>query len=308
MPVEIDNCILTGNHATGAGGAVFSGDGQPVITNCLFSGNTAATEGGAIAAIGGELSLSGSTLADNTALTAGGAVFCNSLLGLSVIGCTLANNQAPAGGGIQVIWGGTATTTVAATLIAFNGAGEGLRWDGMGTLHLEHDDIFGNDGGDWIGPIAGQFGTNGNLDLDPLFCDAAAGDYTLDGLSPCLAVNNPSGVRIGAHGWGCGATTAVDEQATIGANALGLGSYPNPFNPLTTITFRLDQPGRARLVLHDMAGRLIRTLLAGSLPAGAHEAVWDGRDDAGHAVASGAYLVLMQTATAAVVHKVVLLR
>ena len=198
--------------------------------------------------------------------------------------------------------------TISTTIIAFGIQGQGLWWDGSGTIQLANVDIFGNAGGDWVGPIAGQFGISGNLSLDPLFRRPAAGDYTLDGLSPCLPVNNPQGVQIGAHGWGCGTTTVVEAPLTDATRARRLGSYPNPFNPRTTITFRLDQPGRARLTLHDVTGRLIRCLADETFGDGDHRVFWDGRDGAGNAVASGTYLAVMRTATGEATHKLVLLR
>ncbi|MBK9472418.1 MAG: T9SS type A sorting domain-containing protein [bacterium] len=69
---------------------------------------------------------------------------------------------------------------------------------------------------------------------------------------------------------------------------------PNPFNPRTTIRFTLPGDGVARLAIYDLAGRLVRTLVAGSLAAGEHEAVWDGCDDAGRAQASGSYLARLE--------------
>jgi hypothetical protein len=71
---------------------------------------------------------------------------------------------------------------------------------------------------------------------------------------------------------------------------------PNPFNPRTTIRFTLPADGGARLAIYDLAGRLVRTLVAGSLAAGEHEAVWDGCDDAGRAQASGSYLARLEAA------------
>lgn len=65
---------------------------------------------------------------------------------------------------------------------------------------------------------------------------------------------------------------------------------PNPFNPSTTLSFELAAAGRARLVLFDLQGRRVRTLVDGELPAGPHACVWDGRDDAGRAATSGVYL------------------
>jgi len=73
-------------------------------------------------------------------------------------------------------------------------------------------------------------------------------------------------------------------------------SYPNPFNPLTTIEFALPAPTAATVAVHDLRGRLVRTLFAGALPAGRHEVRWDGRDERGGWAASGVYLVRLATA------------
>jgi parallel beta-helix repeat protein len=66
--------------------------------------------------------------------------------------------------------------------------------------------------------------------------------------------------------------------------------FPNPFNPRTTIRFRLPDAGAARLDIFDVAGRLVRTLVDAELTPGDHEATWDGRDAAGRDVGSGSYL------------------
>jgi hypothetical protein len=65
---------------------------------------------------------------------------------------------------------------------------------------------------------------------------------------------------------------------------------PNPFNPMTTLRFDLPVAGQAQLSIYDLAGRLVRVLVEGEIPAGSHEAVWDGRDQSGRASPSGSYL------------------
>jgi hypothetical protein len=72
------------------------------------------------------------------------------------------------------------------------------------------------------------------------------------------------------------------------------GARPNPCNPSTSIRFDLGSATHVRLQLHDVAGRLVRTLADGPLPAGAHAVGWDGRDDAGRRAASGAYLCRLE--------------
>jgi subtilisin family serine protease len=92
--------------------------------------------------------------------------------------------------------------------------------------------------------------------------------------------------------------TGVDPVVPAPARP-ALAGYPNPFNPRVTLRFALPADGPATLEIHDLAGRLVRRLLDGPLTAGDHEAVWDGRDDDGRAVASGQYLARLRAADAA---------
>ncbi len=70
---------------------------------------------------------------------------------------------------------------------------------------------------------------------------------------------------------------------------------PNPFNPQTTITFDLPRASRVTLRVLDVAGRLVRTLVDGDLPAAQHRAIWDGTDDAGRRQPSGVYYYQLVT-------------
>ncbi|RMG29254.1 MAG: hypothetical protein D6732_17785, partial [Methanobacteriota archaeon] len=55
-----------------------------------------------------------------------------------------------------------------------------------------------------------------------------------------------------------------------------LPNYPNPFNPVTTIEFSLPHAARITLHVYDIAGRKVKTLVNGNLPAGNHTVKWDG--------------------------------
>jgi endoglucanase Acf2 len=85
-------------------------------------------------------------------------------------------------------------------------------------------------------------------------------------------------------------------------------SYPNPFNPQTTIECVVPAEGPVRLAVYDARGRQVRVLADGRLPAGAHTVAWDGRDDGGRSLASGVYFLRFEAAGAARVGKLVLLR
>ena len=82
---------------------------------------------------------------------------------------------------------------------------------------------------------------------------------------------------------------------------------PNPFNPKTTVRFSLPATGVARLTIFDVTGRAVRSLVDGTLPAGEHAIVWDGRDEAGHAVPSGIYLYKLQSREEIATKKMILL-
>ncbi|MEJ2721617.1 MAG: FlgD immunoglobulin-like domain containing protein, partial [bacterium] len=70
-----------------------------------------------------------------------------------------------------------------------------------------------------------------------------------------------------------------------------LQNHPNPFNPTTMIRFDVPAGGGAvTLRVYDVTGRLVRTLVDGMQTPGEKTIAWDGRNDAGVPVASGAYL------------------
>lgn len=70
-----------------------------------------------------------------------------------------------------------------------------------------------------------------------------------------------------------------------------LSNHPNPFNPVTTISYMLSEPARVILKIYDMGGRLVQELVQGAHQSqGWHEFTWQGQNEAGAAVASGVYL------------------
>lgn len=87
-----------------------------------------------------------------------------------------------------------------------------------------------------------------------------------------------------------------------------VGNRPNPFNPRTTMAFELARGGQVRLSLYDLRGRKVRDLVRGVLPAGHHEVLWDGRDQAGRDQSSGVYLARFQADGVVQEHKLVLVR
>ncbi|MBN1434974.1 T9SS type A sorting domain-containing protein [Candidatus Fermentibacterales bacterium] len=83
------------------------------------------------------------------------------------------------------------------------------------------------------------------------------------------------------------------------------GNSPNPFAGETVISFGTPAAGRATLRVYDMAGRLVRTLTDGDLPAAQHSVVWDGRDQSGSEVGTGVYFCRLESAGQSISHKLV---
>ncbi|HYW69303.1 MAG TPA: FlgD immunoglobulin-like domain containing protein, partial [bacterium] len=104
--------------------------------------------------------------------------------------------------------------------------------------------------------------------------------------------------------------TGVPEEgpAALPANFVLRGIAPNPFNPVTSVSYGLPSRGRVAIRVHDVSGRLVRTLVDGERDAGYSEAVWDGRDDRGLEVASGVYFCRMEAGAFSSTAKMVLLK
>jgi hypothetical protein len=68
-----------------------------------------------------------------------------------------------------------------------------------------------------------------------------------------------------------------------------LDSYPNPFNSSTTIRFTLPEVSDVAIEFYDISGRQVRSLYISGCKAGDNHAAWDGSDNLGQSVASGAY-------------------
>jgi pimeloyl-ACP methyl ester carboxylesterase len=98
---------------------------------------------------------------------------------------------------------------------------------------------------------------------------------------------------------------AIDEApAPDLASGLRIATFPDPFRNETRIRLAIATGGPVELAVHDVTGRLVRTLLHAELPAGVHAATWDGRDAGGRETALGVYFLRAATGTENAVRKV----
>jgi FlgD Ig-like domain len=82
---------------------------------------------------------------------------------------------------------------------------------------------------------------------------------------------------------------------------------PNPFSGRTRLDFWIPGAADTKLVIYDVGGALIRTLIDSRLETGPHSIEWDGRDDSGKAVDSGIYLYKLYAGVYSVTKKMVFL-
>lgn len=293
-PVIRDVCF-SGNTSNGSAGAAFIGDSRCNLIRCRFDQNVASGPGAGLfiqGAGGVPVLLENCSYSRNQATEGGGLFIQYSCRNVILEHCTFAENTGAPGGGISCT--SNSLIRLHNTIIAFSPTGEALYVDGPDVATLTCCDLYGNAWGDWNPNIAAQYGINGNISEDPLFC----GDlnpllpYLLDGESPCALENNPECGQIGAWPVGCGAIQAIPDDSAPGGHSAWLAVAPNPFVSTTRITYALYSRFAGmpvNLAIFDCNGRRIRCLRSSDSAPGPHEVIWDGRNDAGRIVAAGHY-------------------
>jgi hypothetical protein len=113
---------------------------------------------------------------------------------------------------------------------------------------------------------------------------------------PCALVHN--GTLKLATGVGGGMPQPLDLEQNV----------PNPFNPRTSISYRVGSSGPVRLRVYAPDGSLVRTLVDGVRQAGLYRVDWDATDDHGRLVSSGVYFCRLDSAGEERTRKMVLLK
>jgi hypothetical protein len=109
-------------------------------------------------------------------------------------------------------------------------------------------------------------------------------------------------------GWLQPRVTGVDGGARRAASGLRLaGARPNPFGGSTTIAFDLAREAEVAIDVFNPAGRIVRRLSPGTLPAGPHAIVWDGAGDGGARLTPGVYFVRLRAGAESAVRRAVVL-
>lgn len=176
----------------------------------------------------------------------------------------------------------------------------------------------------------------GNIDEDPLFLLSGDDPYQLTEFSPCIDAGTPDTTGLFLPPWdllyhqrvwdgdnngsalidmGCyeyGAPQYVDvEEHEITNSSVhnpNLSNYPNPFNPETTISFDLAEPGKVKLAIYNIKGQKVKTLMDCTTAPGTYECNWNGKDESGKPVSSGQYIVKLKQDKKETATKIMLLK
>jgi hypothetical protein len=125
---------------------------------------------------------------------------------------------------------------------------------------------------------------------------------TIDALELVEAQLNESAIDVRIAASTLSTASAVPRAFALYPN------FPNPFNPSTTIRYDLSAEGRVRLGVYDLIGQRIRQLLDDHQPAGRHQLEWNGADQTGGIVASGVYLLRLETDRGILVRKMSMIK
>jgi hypothetical protein len=204
---SFSNCTITGNSATGiyGGGGVDCRSSSPSFTNCTISGNSVDYGGGGVVCASSSPSFTNCTINGNSA-SYGGGVSCYGS-SPTFTNCTLSGNSASSVGGVYC---DSSSPSIRNSIIAFS-QGSGIFFAESSGSQVQYCDIFGNSGGNiaFAGgdpsqgtPVIGwTFLTNANGDpadiymnifQDPLFVDAAGGNFHLTNASHCIGPADPT--------------------------------------------------------------------------------------------------------------------
>ncbi len=87
-----------------------------------------------------------------------------------------------------------------------------------------------------------------------------------------------------------------------------IGAYPNPFNPKTTIKYNIAKDSNVELVIYNIKGQKVRTLVNERKTQGEHSIVWNGQDDNGHNSATGVYFYRLKSGTHTSTQKLMMIK
>lgn len=171
-----------------------------------------------------------------------------------------------------------------------------VRLEGVAPLRWSYEDV--------TRPVSPRYdscqcttdGPDGYMDLTLKFdhqAIAAALGSVVDGEVKVLRITGMTYDSVQIVGKDC--VIIIKKKGSKLSGGYSLSNYPNPFNPETEISFSLPERAQVSLVVYNILGEKVKTLVSQTMDAGTHSIRWDSRDEAGNPVSSGIYFYRLKT-------------
>ena len=155
------------------------------------------------------------------------------------------------------------------------------------------------------GEQIGLYASDGTTVVDTLTFDAQTEDVSKgrkpDGSETWETFSTPTPGTSNAG-------MSVKELINLSSSIVLEQNYPNPFNPQTTLSYVLPEEATVSLVVYDMLGKQVQTVVSRTQNAGTHTAKWNGMDMLGRPVSGGVYLYQIRAAEFSQTRKMLLLK
>ena len=210
----LSNFTITGGNAYDGGG-IYCSSSAPTIKDNIITGNVSDTYGGGISCNYSSPIIMNNTITSNSAIYGGGISF-DRYTSSVIKGNNIHGNSAEEGGGIGCFTFSSPTitnNTIVGNSASTNGGGiycyyvsapnvtNTIIWDNTASTDPNISVYFSDPYFNYC-DVMGSWEGEGNIDADPLFCDAENGDFTVQSDSPVLGAGQ-DGTDMGAYGVGC---------------------------------------------------------------------------------------------------------
>ena len=285
----LTNLSVIDNTADDDGGGMFLLNSNPTMTNMRISGNMANDHSGGMFLWNSNPTMTDVTISGNTAIDDGGGMYqLDSEPTMTNV--TISDNTADDDGGGMYL---NTSSPILINSIIWNNEPVSIHVNGNESPDISYSDIEG----DWQG--------EGNIDVDPLFCNPDSGDYNLTENSPCIGTGF-EGANMGANEVGCG--TLSTDRDVIPLQFVLHQNYPNPFNPVTTLRYDLPEDAMVTITVYNMMGRQVSTLVSSHQNAGYKSVQWNATNNSGQPISAGLYIYTIQAGEFSQTRKMILLK
>ena len=282
------------NEDSGEGGAVFIGnESTPSFNYCSFINNRAESFGGAVSVHYGYPSFNYCLFTENISDASGASIFIGNSQSdsINIKSSTFYHNQSLDSSGANIVTNWTELIITSSIVRASQ------------PIEFYNDDpniniTFSN--------IDGGYEGEGNIDLDPLFCNPDSLDFNLTEESPCISAGQ-YGAHMGAFGVGCTSILFTDNTQIPDDYKL-YQNFPNPFNPNTTIHYDLPKNSLVSITVYDMMGRVVKNLVNDMQTAGFKSIQWDGTNNRNQSISAGIYIYTLYYGNNIETKKMILLK